>query len=148
MHQLHIGIERYRAPELIFKPYMQGSSEAGLSEVIAYVLSLFNSDEQAKLAANVVLTGGLANIPGIKERIHTNLISVRPFQSFSDVQILPNASLSAWFGAKKFVRTPEFKKSMFTRKDYEEYGPEYFKTHMASNLYVATPKGQVVDAEV
>lgn len=34
MHQLHVGIEMYRAPELIFKPYMSGSSEAGLSEVI------------------------------------------------------------------------------------------------------------------
>ena len=33
-HQLHIGIEMIRGPELIFKPYMLGSQEAGLSEVI------------------------------------------------------------------------------------------------------------------
>lgn len=147
-HQLHIGIERYRAPELIFKPYMQGSSEAGLNELIGYVLSLFNADEQDRLSRNVILMGGLANLPGIQERIHTYLVSIRPFQSYSNVQIIANPNLSAWYGARKFVKSAEFKKSLFTKSNYEEYGPEYFKTHIASNLYIPTPKGHSVDMDV
>lgn len=148
MHQLHIGVEQYRAPELIFKPYMQGSSEAGLSEVIGYVLSLFNSEDQLKLAANVILTGGLANLSGMKERIHKDLISIRPFQSFSDVNIIDNPSLSAWYGIKKFVSSAEFKSSLFTKKDYDEYGPDFFRMHIASNPYVPTPKGQIDDMDI
>lgn len=146
-HQLHIGIERYRAPELIFKPYMQGCSEAGLSEVIGYVLSLFNADEQARLAANVILTGGLANLKGMKERIHANLISIRPFQSYSNVSILDDPSLGSWHGMRKFSQMQEFEEAVFKRCDYDERGADYFKVHLASNLYFPTPKGQTIDVD-
>lgn len=126
---------------------MQGCPEAGLSEVIGYVLSLFTASEQEKLAANVVLTGGLANLTGMKERIQANLISIRPFQSYSNVTVMADPSLGAWHGMRKFSQTEEFKKSLFTRKDYEENGPDYFKTHLLSNLYTPTPKGQGIEVE-
>ncbi|KAK5650588.1 hypothetical protein RI129_001617 [Pyrocoelia pectoralis] len=144
-HQLHIGIERYRAAELLFKPYMMGSPEAGLMEVIGYVLSLFTPEEQLLLAGNVVLTGGLANLPGLKERIQTDLISIRPFKSHSEVNIISNPSLAAWYGTRKWARSSEFKRNLFTRAQYDEYGSEYFKVHMASNLYVPMPKGHAMD---
>ncbi|KYB26627.1 actin-related protein 5 [Tribolium castaneum] len=147
-HQLHVGIERYRAPELIFKPYMLGSSEAGLSEVIGYVLSLFNNEDQLKLAENVVIMGGLANLPGLQERILSDLISIRPFQSIVNVRTVKNPSLGAWHGAKKWTKSGEFKGSFLTKKMYEEFGSEYFKTHVASNPFYHTPKGQNVDIEM
>lgn len=126
---------------------MQGSSEAGLSEVIGYVLSLFNSEDQAQLAANVVLTGGLANLSGMKERIQANLISIRPFQSYSNVSVMANPTLGAWYGMKKFSQSPQFENSLITRGDYEELGPDYLKTHLASNIYFPTPKGHVIDVD-
>ncbi|KAK4871947.1 hypothetical protein RN001_016071 [Aquatica leii] len=144
-HQLHIGIERYRSPELLFKPYMMGSSEAGLTEVIGYVLSLFSPEEQLLLAGNVVLTGGLANLPGLRERIEADLVSIRPFQTYSNVKIIPNPSLAGWYGTRKWARSSEFKRNLITRRQYEEYGSEYFKVHIASNIYVATPKGHNID---
>ncbi|KAI4458866.1 actin [Holotrichia oblita] len=124
-HQLHIGVERYRAPELIFKPYMIGSSEAGLSEVIGYVLSLFNDDDQLRLASNIVLTGGPANLPGLQERVHSDLISIRPFKSFSAVSVLPNCTLSSWYGAKAWAHTDDFKKTLITKQDYDELGGDF-----------------------
>lgn len=127
---------------------MQGSSEAGLNELIGYVLSLFNPNEQTRLAGNVILIGGLANLPGVKDRIQNYLVSIRPFKSFSKVHIIANPSLSAWYGAKKFTKNSEFKKSLFTKSNYEEYGAEYFKTHIASNLYIPTPKGHAVDMDI
>nr|XP_022915377.1 actin-related protein 5 [Onthophagus taurus] len=141
-HQLHIGVERYRAPELLFKPYMLGSSEAGLSEVIGYVLSLFGTNDQLKLAGNVMIVGSLANLPGLKERIQIDLTAIRPFRSFSKVSILSNCGLAAWHGAQKFSQSTHFKKCLITKKNYEEYGGEYLKCHLASNLYLATPKEQ------
>lgn len=144
-HQLHIGIERFRAPELLFKPYMIGSSEAGLMEVIGYVLSLFNVEDQLKLSANVVLTGSLANLPGLTERIRTELVSIRPFKSYSNVSVIENPNLSAWYGLQKWTSAPDFKKSLLTKKEYDEHGSEYFKAHIASNFYVPTPKGHLID---
>ncbi|KAK9695352.1 actin [Popillia japonica] len=147
-HQLHIGVERYRAPELIFKPYMIGSSEAGLSEVIGYVLSLFNSDDQLRLASNIVLTGGLANLAGLQERVHSDLISIRPFKSFSAVSVLSNCTLSSWYGAKAWAHTDEFKKTLITRRDYDELGADYLRAHKSSNFYCPTPKEQLLDVDV
>nr|CAH7747894.1 unnamed protein product [Callosobruchus chinensis] len=146
-HQLHVGIERYRAPELIFKPYMAGSSEAGLSEVIGYVLSLFSADDQLKLANNVIITGGLANLKGLKERILKDLISIRPFQSEVKVSVMKDCSLAPWYGMRQYAMTGEYKKHMVTKKTYEEYGGEYFKTHMASNPYFPSPKEALVDVD-
>ncbi|XP_076251214.1 actin-related protein 5 isoform X1 [Rhynchophorus ferrugineus] len=115
-HQLHIGVEMFRAPELLFKPYMLGSQEAGLSEVIAYVLSLFDEENQLKLASNVIVTGGLANLSGLKERLLTDLTSVRPFRSTVHVQIMKEPSLSSWYGARNFAESEEFQKKQITRK--------------------------------
>lgn len=146
-HQLHVGIEIYRGPELLFKPYMLGSTEAGLSETIGYVLSLFKSEDQLKLAQNVVIMGGLAHLPGLKERILADLISIRPFQSLVNVRIVKDPSLGAWYGAKKWAKN-HLKGNVLTKKMYEEYGPEFFKEHVASNRFYPSPKGQVVDADV
>lgn len=147
-HQLHIGIERYRAPELIFKPYMAGSSEAGLSEIIGYVLSLFNSEDQMKLASNVFVTGGLANLTGLRQRLLVDLISIRPFQSEVNVNIVKNCTLSAWYGAKEFLKQENYSDYLLTKNMCEEYGPEYFKVHYASNLYHPTPKEVIIEVDV
>ena len=146
-HQLHIGIERYRAPELIFKPYMMGSPEAGLTEVIEYVLSLFDDSDQLKLAGNIVLVGGLASLPGLLERIQTELISIRPFRSFSQVSVLPDPGLSAWYGARQWCRSPEFQRGIITKAMYDEYGGEYNRMHIASNCYYPTPKENNIDVD-
>ncbi|KAL1490818.1 hypothetical protein ABEB36_013448 [Hypothenemus hampei] len=138
-HQLHIGVEMYRGPELLFKPYMIGSHEAGLSEVIAYVLSLCDIESQLKLASNVVIVGGLANLPGLKDRILTDLISVRPFQSMVDVHSMETPNLASWYGARTFSRSDEFKNTSITKKMYQEFGAEYFKIHKASNPYFPSP---------
>lgn len=147
-HQLHIGIERYRAPELIFKPYMAGSCEAGLSEVIAYVISLFDPENQLQLARNVVVTGGLANLVGLKQRLLVDLVSVRPFQSEVNINVVKNSSLSAWHGAREFVKRENYKDYLHTKTMYEEFGPEYFKVHIASNPYHPTPKETIIEVDV
>lgn len=147
-HQLHIGIERFRAPELIFKPYMAGSPEAGLSEIIGYVLSLFDAESQLKLAGNVYVTGGLANLIGLKQRLLVDLISIRPFRSEVNVNVVKDCSLSAWHGAKEFVKKANCKDYFLTKSMYEEFGPEYFKVHTSSNPYHPTPKEIIIEVDV
>lgn len=146
-YQLHVGIERFRAPELLFKPYMLGSSEAGLSEVIAYVLSLFKPQEQLLLASNVIIIGGLSSLKGLKERLLSDLISVRPFRSKVNVKIAKNVGLTSWYGAKKWAKHPDFKKKLLTRQMYEEFGAEYFLNHPFSNPFFKSPNVQNIDVE-
>ena len=119
---------------------MVGLVEAGLAEVIEYILKMFNEDDQQKLVDNVFLTGGAVNIPGIKERLTRELMEMRPFQSTFNITMAKNASMDAWQGAREFASSAEnLKQFQITRATYEEFGGEYVKEYFASNRYYPTP---------
>lgn len=139
-YQLQIGLERIRVPEIIFQPTMVGIEQAGLAETIEMVLARYTLSDQQKLAENVFITGGCAKLPFIKERIETELLAMRPFQSKFNVQLAGDPLFDAWKGAKKWALNDDnLKKFSVTRQEYEEKGGDYLKDHMCSNHYVALP---------
>ena len=62
---------------------------------------------------------------GIKERIETELLAMRPFQSTFNVSMAQNPELDAWFGAKEMAT--EILASGVTKQEYEEMGGSYLK---------------------
>lgn len=142
--QLHLGVESIRAPELLFQPSMIGSSEAGIVETIDFVLKLFTADEQLLLAENIFVTGGCAQLPGLKARLDREMMSIRPFQSPYNVILAKQSSVDAWSGAKDMANESDFQQYLTTKNDYLEYGGEYFREHFASNRYFPTPAAIVV----
>ena len=58
-----------------------GLSQAGLAETIQFVLGKYPAAAQQRLAGNVFVTGGVANIPGLRARLERELREMRPFQS-------------------------------------------------------------------
>nr|XP_042906536.1 actin-related protein 5 isoform X2 [Parasteatoda tepidariorum] len=139
-YQLHIGLDRIRVPEIIFQPTMIGVEQAGIAETIEMVLARYNPADQQKLAENVFITGGCANLPLIKERVEAELLSIRPFKSNFTVQLADDVMLDAWKGAKKWATSNDnLKKFSITRQEYEEKGGDYLKEHTCSNHYVNLP---------
>ncbi|XP_063365543.1 actin-related protein 5 [Cydia amplana] len=138
-HQLHLAIEPFRAPELIFQPSMMGNLEAGLAETLEYVFKHFSPEDQLLLANNVFLTGGCSQFPGLKERLERELLEMRPFQSTHKVVTAKNASLDAWYGARDFAGSNEFENWCVSKEDYYELGGEYLKEHHSSNKYYKSP---------
>lgn len=49
--QLHLNIERYRVPEVVWQPHMGGLDQAGLGEMVEYVLRQFNQEDRDKLTS-------------------------------------------------------------------------------------------------
>ncbi|XP_060645156.1 actin-related protein 5 [Drosophila nasuta] len=139
-YQLHFGVEAIRVPEILFQPSMIGCSEAGLAELIAFVLKLFPAEEQQRLADHVYLTGSCAQFRGLKARLAKEMMELRPFQSSFAIYESQDPALSAWLGACLQAREPKFSEVLTTRSQYEEQGGEYFKEHRASNSYYPTPK--------
>ncbi|XP_030373567.1 actin-related protein 5 [Scaptodrosophila lebanonensis] len=139
-YQLHFGVEAIRVPEVLFQPSMIGSSEAGLAELIAFVLKFFTASEQQRMVEHVYLTGGCAQFRGLKERLAKELLELRPFQSHFAIFESDNHTLGAWLGALVQANESSFNEILTTRQDYEEHGCEYFKEHNASNIYYPTPK--------
>lgn len=121
---------------------MIGVGEAGLAETIDYVLKLFSPEDQQRLVSNVFLTGGVAKIPGLRERLNKELMEMRPFQSTFGTKLAKDPSLDAWNGARHFaLNSSLLKEFATTRKDYDEKGGEYLKEYFASNTYFPTPVG-------
>lgn len=138
-HQLHVGVEAIRVPEILFQPSLIGVQESGLAGAIDYVLKLFPREDQARLFGNIMLTGGCANIRGFKKRLTRELQQMLPFQSVFNLKIANNPSLDGWKGASKFANSEAFKKSLIDRRTYDECGGDYLKDHPASNYYFPTP---------
>jgi len=139
-HQLHLATEQIRVPEILFQPSIIGHEQAGISETVEYILKLFPEDIQQRLVENVFLTGSLAGLPGLKDRLETDLLASRPFKSKFRVRLAASPSRDGFNGAKHFANQFISEDKYFlSRKDYEEYGEEYLKEHMCSNVYTRTP---------
>ncbi|KFQ58768.1 Actin-related protein 5, partial [Pelecanus crispus] len=136
-HQLFLGTERIRAPEIVFQPSLIGEDQAGIAETMQYVLERYPKEQQAILVQNVFLTGGNTMYPGLKARVQKELLEMRPFQSSFQVHLASSPVLDAWYGARDWaVEHMTREEGWITRKDYEEKGGEYLKEHCASNVYV------------
>eukprot|EP00090_Calanus_glacialis_P030781 TRINITY_DN5000_c0_g1_i1.p1 TRINITY_DN5000_c0_g1~~TRINITY_DN5000_c0_g1_i1.p1 ORF type:complete len:706 (+),score=170.20 TRINITY_DN5000_c0_g1_i1:31-2118(+) len=138
-HQIHLATETIRTPEIIFQPSMIGHEQAGLGELLEFVLGKFEPDVADRLANSIFLTGGLSNIAGLKERLEAELQCMRPFQSTFKVSLAGNTSLDAWRGASIFGSNNENLKSFLTKEMFSECGEGYLEEHFHSNRYFPTP---------
>ncbi|XP_069608437.1 actin-related protein 5 [Ranitomeya imitator] len=137
-HQMYLGTERIRVPEVLFQPSLIGEDQAGLAETIQYMLDRYPREVQQELVQNVFLTGGNVMYPGIKARMEKELLQMRPFGSTFHVSLAAHPVLDAWQGASEWaLQNLEKEEGWISRKEYEEMGGEYLKEHVASNRYTA-----------
>ncbi|KAG7519643.1 hypothetical protein JOB18_012483 [Solea senegalensis] len=141
-HQLFVGTERLRCPEILFQPSLTGEDQMGMIETLQYVLARYTPEQQEALVSNVFLTGGNMQYPGMKERVERELRAMRPFQSHFKVTMASQPALGAWYGARDWVLEhppvggAAAEEGWISRQDYEEKGGEYLSEHCASNLFI------------
>ncbi|OQV12223.1 Actin-related protein 5 [Hypsibius exemplaris] len=138
-YRLEVGVERFRVPEILFQPSLVGVDQMGIMETIEYMMREYPEDVQKRLAMNVFVTGGPANLPGMDERIRRDLGSCLPFDSPFRVSVAGNPSLDAWIGAADWAASTPLDQGFLSRKDYLEHGRDYFKDHKLSNKYAVPP---------
>ncbi|AWP09451.1 putative actin-related protein 5 [Scophthalmus maximus] len=139
-HQLFVGTERLRCPEIMFQPSLTGEDQMGLMETLQFVLARYTPEQQEALVSNVFLTGGNMQYPGMKERVERELLAMRPFQSHFKVTMASQPALGAWYGARDWaLEHPPgggAAEGWISRQDYEEKGGEYLSEHCASNVFI------------
>ena len=135
-YQLHLGTERIRVPEIYFQPSIIGSDQAGISETLDFIFKKYDQETSAALAKNVFLTGTPAKLPGLQDRLSSDLISIRPYKTETGVVMASNPTFDAFHGMQKFAYDFADDKSVWmTKAEYEEKGAEYFPQHFLSNLH-------------
>ncbi|CCK71971.1 actin-related protein ARP5 KNAG_0I01860 [Huiozyma naganishii CBS 8797] len=140
-HQLHLNTERIRVPEILFEPSIAGQDQAGIAELCETILLKKFGSKPGNLSAassrmvnNVWITGGNARIPGIKNRIVKEFTEFLPAGTPLSVHMSEDPSLDAWKGMAKLANNEtDYKNTAVTRKEYEEYGPDYIKEHKLGN---------------
>ncbi|KAF9364568.1 Nuclear actin-protein involved in chromatin remodeling [Mortierella sp. NVP85] len=137
-YQLHVNVERIRVPEILFQPGIIGLDQTGLVETIQDVLKRFDAQARQRLVENILVTGGMAQIPGLIDRLDNSIRSILPFsqdKKLYQVRSAQHCLIDAWRGAAMVTRSSErLRKIAVTRQEYEEYGGGYIKEHGLGNL--------------
>ncbi|CAH8454234.1 unnamed protein product [Schistosoma haematobium] len=141
-YQIHVDTELMRSHEVLFQPSFMGSSEAGLSDCLEFVLRdtsrLLDNSSEPSFPQRIYLTGGAAALPGLVDRIRYDIRPLLPVGSKWDnieVIVAANPHLDAWHGARHFANSSYAEEYYTTKQMYEEYGSYYFKDHPLGNRY-------------
>ena len=125
-HQLHLNVERIRAPEVVYQPSIAGVDQAGLVEVAADIVNhRFNHDE--RLLRDVFFTGGNTLFRNFDERFLTEFRGLLPVGADLSVRRAKDPVLDAWKGAAEWAAGPGLAKGSISREEYLEKGSEYLK---------------------
>ncbi|KAI5969691.1 ARP5 [Candida margitis] len=141
-HQIHLNVERIRVPEILFQPTLGGLDQAGITEISSDLLrrrldGVFQPGGQSYAMANdVFITGGLALLPGFKNRIQRDFTQFLPTGTPLHVRAAKDPLLDAWHGMYKWANSDDSKHAYVTKAEFEEYGPEYIKEHGLGNACI------------
>lgn len=117
-----LGAERFRAPEVLFRPDLVGSEEIGVADVLTNSVMKSDLDFRSTLFEQVVLAGGSTLIPGFGERFLQEVRQRAPAHTRIRIFSPPERINSAWIGGSILASLATFKNMWVSRADYEENG--------------------------
>jgi centractin len=124
---VHVGPERFRAPELLFNPGLIGQEYRGAHEMLADSIFRSDLDIRKALLGQIVLAGGSTMFPGYGERMLHELRKLTQKAAYGQhakirITAPPNRDRLTWVGGSILASLATFK-SMWVRKDeYDEMG--------------------------
>jgi actin len=125
-----VGNERFRCPELLFRPSMMGHEFPGIHETLFNSIQKCDIDVRRDLYANIVMSGGTTMFQGIDTRLEKEMIALAP-QSLTQkdakknikITAPPERKYSVWIGGSILASLSTFQQMWITKQEYEESGP-------------------------
>lgn len=138
-HRIHLNIERIRVPEVLFQPTaLAGVDQAGIIEIAGDILTQrlpgIAGLNREDFLRDIFLTGGHSLFQNFDERLRAGLTALLPAGSPLVIRRAKDAILDAWKGAAGWSTTPEAKKAMVTKEEYQEKGADYIKVSAQSGI--------------
>lgn len=118
-----VGSERFRCPEILFKPSIIGLDTGGIHECVHRTITKCDIDIRKDLYANVVLSGGSTMFEGIGQRMTKELTALAAPTIKIKVVALPERKYSVWIGGSILSSLTSFNSMWIKKEEYEEYGP-------------------------
>jgi len=118
-----IGSERFRCPEVLFKPSLIGMEQAGIHQATYSCIMKCDVDIRKDLYANTVLSGGSTMFPGIAERLTKEITELAPQSMKIKVVAPPERKYSVWIGGSILSSLSTFQQMWISKQEYDESGP-------------------------
>jgi len=118
-----VGAERFRCPEVLFKPNVIGKESKGIHELTFNSIMKCDIDIRKDLYKNTVLSGGTTMFPSIEQRLEAELKALAP--AGNDIKIIapPERKYSVWIGGSILASLSTFEEMWVTKDEYDEAGP-------------------------
>jgi len=120
---IQIDSERFRCPEVLFKPSMIGKEFTGIHRQIYESIMNSDIDIRRDLYNNIVMTGGTTMYEGIGDRMTDELKKLAPASMKIKVITPPERKYSVWIGGSCLTTLSTFQNMWITKNEYDESGP-------------------------
>jgi actin-related protein len=118
-----IGNERFRCPEILFRPSMIGRDNAGIHESTYNSIMKCDVDVRKDLYANIIMSGGTTMFSGLADRLHKELLMLAPNTMKIKIVAPPERKYSVWIGGSILASLTSFQNMWVTKQEYLEAGP-------------------------
>jgi len=118
-----IGNERFRCPEVLFRPSMVGRDAAGIHEISYNSIMKCDVDVRKDLYANIIISGGTSMFYGLTDRLYKELILLAPNTMKIKIVAPIERKYSVWIGGSILASLTSFQDMWVTKQEYLEMGP-------------------------
>jgi len=118
-----IGAERFRCPEVLFKPSLIGKESEGIHKLAYESIMKCDVDIRRDLYTNSVLSGGTTMFPGIDVRLTKEMTALAPASIKVKIVAPPERKYSVWIGGSILASLSTFQEMWITKDEYDESGP-------------------------
>ncbi|XP_043931422.1 actin, clone 302-like [Protopterus annectens] len=123
---LKLGNERFRAPEVLFKPALIGKDHFGVHESLCHAIIQSDSELRQTFLENIVLAGGTTLLPGLASRLQNEICSMVSGDVSASVHVRRPVDMDedfvVWSGGAMLASLPAFRYAWISRQEYEECG--------------------------
>ena len=122
---LEINQERFKVPEILFKPDLCGKEDNNIIEYCFNTLNQSDIEIRKELYQNIFLSGGNTMFNGLKERLYQEMTSSTLNQYKEDFNIIanPERQISTWVGGSLISSLSSFNSICLSQEEYIETGP-------------------------
>jgi len=118
-----IGNERFRCPEVLFKPSFIGLEQEGIHVLTFNSIMKCDVDIRKDLYNNIVLSGGSTMFNQIDERMKKEMEAQAPASMSIKIIAPPERKYSVWIGGSILSSLSTFEEMWIKKEEYDESGP-------------------------
>ncbi|XP_063887293.1 serine-rich adhesin for platelets-like isoform X2 [Scylla paramamosain] len=119
---ISLDFGRFQATEGLFNPDAWGLDHPGLHKLVHKAIMECSMDIRKEMSRSIFLAGGVTQLPGLVDRLTTELDNLTPPAIRPKVHASPYRYHAAYIGACVLAESPAFTQSRISQEDWNKHG--------------------------